>query len=504
MKRLISLLIVSALLLLMFSACGNAPEDISESITDSNGNITVSDSDDNDLSTIDEENEIKTGSNGSGAGSNTGTSDSASEGNTVGTGSGSGSNTANGDNSSTGSTDVSDPGISEPAVPEITVNLTKQTVTDPSYAVFENNTLKILKSADFSITGNFYGCIEASLGYNDVLRLKLSGANILNTTGPAIKIYNLVSDEKNDSVANNPDDETTIAGDLGIEYDQPDVIVSFTDGTSSTLEVRDCNLNDMIGTIYSEVSLSIRGHGDGIIKNANQNAVHCLKSVEVRNVNSLQLLAPNGRGVYTKARYTNNAGATVKISSKRDAIKCDKFYMSGGVLIACSQSNDAIDADDRAVITDGILVADTADIAKNYGIKVRRILENQIRPDKYDTFELSGGTVVATGGFNTLPSSDTSTAAYYSLGSNVATGATSIAVKNSSGNALLAFKTGDARPAILIASPSLSSDTGYSVWNGGSITGAEEYFINDNIIVTGTRICIGGNYSGGKKITDIS
>ena len=178
--------------------------------------------------------------------------------------------------------------------------------------------------------------------------------------------------------------------------------------------------------------------------------------------------------------------------------------MSGGVLIACSQSNDAIDADDRAVITDGILVADTADIAKNYGIKVRRILENQIRPDKYDTFELSGGTVVATGGFNTLPSSDTSTAAYYSLGSNVATGATSIAVKKSSGNALLAFKTGDARPAILIASPSLSSGTGYSVWNGGSIIGAEEYFIKDNIIVTGTRICIGGNYSCGKKITDIS
>lgn len=417
MKRFLSLLLTAALIMLTLVACGNKPSDISESITDENGHITVSDSDDENYATFDEENEIKTGS------SSFGSTISGDAGTSRGAVSGFEENSCFENNS----TDVSTPDSSatesrpndEPAIPEISVNLTKKTVSDPTFARFEKNTLKILKSADFSLTGNFYGCIEASLGYNDLLRLKLAGANILNTSGPAIKIYNLVSDEKNDSVANNPDDETSIGDDPTVDYDQPDVIVSFTSGTNSTLEVRDCNLNDMIGTVYSEVSLSIRGHGDGVIKNTNQNAIHCLKSVEIRNVNNLQLIAPAGRGVYTKARYTNALGATVKISANRDAIKCDKFYMDGGVLIACSQKNDAIDADDRAVITDGILIADTADIAKNYGIKVRRILENQIRPDKYDTFELSGGTVLAAAGFNTLPKSDVSKAVYYALDASV-------------------------------------------------------------------------------------
>ena len=532
MKRILILLILLSLLLLPFSGCSTAaPEDVSGAVIDANGNVMVSDPDDDDRSTFDEENEIKTNSAADGP---DGTAVTSGAGNADGSGSGGTSRpdgtarpdgtsrpdgasrpndttrpddpTSSGGVTSSGGATSSDGASSEsqePTAPEIVVNLSRRTVSDPDYAVFEKSTLKILKSADFILTGNFYGCIEASLGYNDMLRLKLAGANILNTTGPAVKIRNLVSDETNDSVANNPNDETTIPDDPGVEYDQPDVIISFTDGTYSTLEVKDCNLSEMTGTIYSEVSLSIRGHGSGLIKNANQNAVHCLKSVEIRNVNSLQLVAPAGRGVYTKARYTNSAFATVKISSNRDAVKCDKFYMSGGTLIACSQKNDAIDANDRAVITDGILVADTADIAKNYGIKVRRILENQIRPDKYDTFELSGGTIIAAGGFNTLPSGDTSAAAYYSLGGNIAKSAVAAAVKSKDGAVLFAFRTADTRPAVLISSPSLSSAAGGGVWTGGSISGGDEYFISDNMIVAGTRLYVGSGYSGGQKIADL-
>lgn len=507
MKKIIAILLCLLLTLGLFTACSGTPDDPSESLLDANGNLTVSDSDDEDLSAIDEDFEIKTSSaatdtatSSSGASStttansSTATQSSGSATSQAATTSVSASSTASTAATSSDPTPSTD--MDDDTLPQVTINLTKETVSQDGYAEFDGSTLKILKCADFSLTGNFYGCIEAELGYNEVIRLRMAGVNLLNTTGPVVKVLNLVSDEKNDNIANNPENETDIAGDQQIEYDQPDLIISFTEGTTNTLEVKDCNLSDMIGTIYSECSLSIRGHGEGTIKNANQNAIHCLKSVEVRNV-ELNLIAPAGRGVYTKARYENNAGCTVKISAYRDAIKCDKFYMYDGTLLAYSQKNDAIDSEDRAVISGGLLVADTADTSKNYGIKVRRILENQVRPDKYDTFEVSGGTVIAAGGFNTLPDDATTTAKYLHLDESFATGADEYAVKDASGKTLIAFSTAAARPDILIVSPALL-DGNCRVWRGGSVSGATKYLLQDNIIVFGTGLYSGGSYAGGK------
>lgn len=77
------------------------------------------------------------------------------------------------------------------------------------------------------------------------------------------------------------------------------------------------------------------------------------------------------------------------------------------------------------------------------------------------------------------------------------------AVKDSAGNTLFAFKTADTRPALLISSPELKS-SGCGVWTGGSISGAKEYFISDNIIIVGSHLYTGGSYSGGTKLSDLS
>lgn len=510
MKKAIAILLCF-LLICTLPACDVAPEDASSRLLDKNGNLTVSDTDDSDYSAIDEEFEIKTSgtdaaasnpASNSGSGvSESATATTSSQAN-VPTGTTLPADQTDHSSAATSSATTPPEKMDDDTLPQITVNLTRQTVSDSAYAVFEGSTLRILKCADFSLTGNFYGCIEASLGYNEVLRLRMAGVNLLNTTGPVIKVLNLVSDEKNDNIANNPEDESSIAGDQQTEYDQPDLILSFTEGTTNTLQVKDCNLSDMIGTVYSECSLSIRGHGQGTIQNANQNAIHCLKSVEVRNV-ELTLLAPAGRGVYTKARYENNSGCSVKISAYRDAIKCDKFYMYGGTLLACSQKNDAIDAEDRAVITGGLLIADTADISSNYGIKVRRILENQVRADKYDTFEISGGTVLASGGFNTQPDAATTTAAYLLLDNSQINAADQYAIKAASGNTVTAFSTAAARPSVLIVSPALN-DGSYQLWRGGTVSGATEYLLRDQIIQFSSGLYSGGSYSGGKSVGSVT
>lgn len=500
--------VLSLCILVSLSACKTQKKDQSSEYIDSSGHIVAADPDDSDINIIVEDNEVKTDSSGNIIVA--GDSASIDPGATVPVG----GNPTPGSvitepSGSTGtpvtSTDPAQPdepsSSPEVVLPPIDVNLSAKTVSDGSFAEFNGNSLKILKSGDFTLTGNFYGSVEAELGYNDVVRLRMVGANIINTSGPAIKVLNLVSDEKGGAAAANPDDETSIDGDLGTEYNQPDIIISFIDGTTSTLEVRDYNPTKITGTIYSEASLSIRGRGTGIVKNANQNAIHCIKSVEVKNC-TLELSAPAGRGVYTKARYENDENCRVSISARRDAVKCDKFYMNAGILSACSSGNDAIDADDRAVISGGILIADTADITKNYGIKVRRIIENQVRPDKYDVFEITGGYMVAAGGFNTLPDSALTTQCTALLSRTVQPGRT-LCVKDSSSAAAIMFEIQSDRPSVLITSPEFALGNEYSVYSGGSVSGSERICVHDNIIVGSSAFHIGGTYSGGNVLTSI-
>lgn len=498
MNRLLAVILILCLSLSLFAGCSKAESDSAEEYVDAQGNIIAADSDDSDLATFDEENEIKTDAAGEvistfSDGSAAFESAEAAEAQVA-------EETAA--NTSDAGSSASDSDLAD--LPQIDINLSEKTVSDSDYAVFNGSTLFISQSGDYTLVGNFYGCVEVEMDYNEVVRLRLVGVNIVNTTGPAIQFVNLASTEENSDEANNPNNESGVEDDQQVEMNQPDAIISFIDGTTSTLEVRDYSPNDMSGTIDSEVSLSIRGQGSGIIKNSNQNAIHCLKSIAVKNA-SLTLSAPAGRGIYTKARYENDENCTVKISAYRDAVKCDKFYMSGGTLIACSADNDAIDTDDRAIISGGVLLADSGDIYNNYGIKVRRVLENTVRADKNDTFSITGGTVLACGGYNTVPSADTTTQCAAVLQSGDYAQSTTLAVRGATGDTIMTFAVDAKRPSLLISGAGLAQGCGYSVFTGVSADDAAAVLsIDDSIIIDSVTLYDGASASGGTAAEDFS
>lgn len=193
-------------------------------------------------------------------------------------------------------------------------------------------------------------------------------------------------------------------------------------------------------------------------------SVNCTQSTE------------GGEGIESKAKLYINGGI-VEIGTYDDCINASTHIeISGGQIYCVARGNDAIDSNGTITISGGLTIANGASTP-----------EGGIDCDN-NTFKLTGGVLIATGGNNSSPTTSSTTQRYATFTSSANT---SVCVKNSSGDIVLLYKMPSTGTSVLFSAPELT--TGSSLLTGGTISGGTTF----------NGYTTGGTYSGGssKSIT---
>ncbi len=167
-------------------------------------------------------------------------------------------------------------------------------------------------------------------------------------------------------------------------------------------------------------------------------------------------------GIESKSVLTINGG-TIEIKATDDAINAGKFiYINGGDIYAYSTSNDGIDSNGPITITGGRILAIGAQNP-----------EGGIDCDQ-STFKITGGIVLGLGGNTSMPTASVST--QYSVVMSGSTAGQLISLVSSDNTEALTFLVPITRNTMLFSSPKLKSGQTYSLYTGGAVTGAEDFF----------------------------
>lgn len=185
-----------------------------------------------------------------------------------------------------------------------TINLDTMSVDGDGVSV-DGNTITISKGGDFTVTGTLAdGQIAVNAldenGDKDKVKLRLSGASITNSSGPAISI--------------------TAADEL---------LITLTDGTENSLTDSETYSDESIdGCIYSKDDIEIKGSGS---LNINANHGHGIKSND-----SLEI----GNG-------------SININSKNDGLHANETILISGGTLNIDAVGDGIQAEEILNITGG-------------------------------------------------------------------------------------------------------------------------------------------------------
>lgn len=185
-----------------------------------------------------------------------------------------------------------------------TINLDTMSVDGDGVSV-DGNTITISKGGDFTVTGTLAdGQIAVNTldenGDKDKVKLRLSGASITNSSGPAISV--------------------TAADEL---------FITLTDGTENSLTDSETYSDESIdGCIYSKDDIEIKGSGS---LNINANHGHGIKSND-----SLEI----GNG-------------SININSKNDGLHANETILISGGTLNIDAVGDGIQAEEILNITGG-------------------------------------------------------------------------------------------------------------------------------------------------------
>jgi hypothetical protein len=125
------------------------------------------------------------------------------------------------------------------------------------------------------------------------------------------------------------------------------------------------------------------------------------------------------------------------------------------------RSKDAIDSNINLTVNGGVIVAHGAGMPEGG-------MDNDIF-----TFTVTGGTFVALGGRNSVPTESVTTQNSVSLGS-IESGL--LTLKDSSGNIAIAYEMPEAAQSVLVSSADFETGIDYSIYHGGQIGSYSEIF----------------------------
>ena len=171
-------------------------------------------------------------------------------------------------------------------------------------------------------------------------------------------------------------------------------------------------------------------------------------------------------GIEAKGNLTINAG-TITLNTTDDALNAGgNITINGGTVYAYSSQNDAIDANGSSGITinDGIIVA--------IGIR-----EPECAFDcDNNTFKITGGLLVGLGTNNYSSPKNCSQSTVVLSNSYYGSANTTMAITDSSGNAVFAYTLPSSVGTVMIlSSPDIKTGTTYSVKKGVSVSGGTKF-----------------------------
>ncbi|NJL59579.1 MAG: carbohydrate-binding domain-containing protein [Desulfobacteraceae bacterium] len=373
----------------------------------------------------------------------------------------------------------------------------------------KGTTATIIAGGDYTVTGTLAnGMIIVNT--TEKAKLRLSGVNITNSSGPAIFIsnadkafitltegtVNYLTDGSsysveakaalfsNDTLEIKGNGTLYVSGNYkhGIASDD-DIIIengtiiirkSVKDGihANNNVTINGGNLtitptSDGIESegdiIVNDGTVTVSAGDDGMVAatdlTINGGTVNVTKSVE---------------GVESKGDIILNAG-TVVIAATDDGLNAaNNITINGGYLYSNTSSGDAIDSNGTLNINGGVTVATGGTVP-----------EGGADCDQ-NVFTITGGTLVAAGGANSTPTSTTSTQPSVLLGS--ATAGSVVRINDSSGAEVTDLQSNKSIIRICcFTSPNLTLGKTYTVYTGGTISGGTNFY----------GLYTGATYSGG-------
>lgn len=168
-----------------------------------------------------------------------------------------------------------------------------------------------------------------------------------------------------------------------------------------------------------------------------------------------------GEGIESKSVLTINNG-DFNIQTADDGLNAGSFiYINGGNIYVYSTSNDGIDSNGPMTITGGRIVSIAAG-GPEEGFDCDR-----------NTFKITGGILIGTGGATSSPTASVSTQPSVILGSGQANQL--MHIRSSDGKEAMTFTIPRAYNTMLFSSPKLKQGTTYQVYTGGSVAGTTDF-----------------------------
>lgn len=167
-------------------------------------------------------------------------------------------------------------------------------------------------------------------------------------------------------------------------------------------------------------------------------------------------------GIESKTVLTINGG-NISIDATDDALNAGtSIVINDGRVYARSSRNDAVDSNGTLTINGGLIVAEGATGP-----------EGGFDCDQ-NTFKVTGGIFVGTGGRNSSVTRSASTQNTVALQNGTAN--SQLVIRDASGKVAFAYTLPKASPAILIGTPALQTGTTYTVASGGTVAASTENF----------------------------
>jgi hypothetical protein len=325
------------------------------------------------------------------------------------------------------------------------------------------------------------------------VKLRLSGASITNSTGPAIycndadKFYITIDEGTTNTLIDgktysdqNADAALFSSDDIEIKGKGT---LSITANYSHAISGKDDVLiENGIINIISAVSDGI--HVNGAIDitggtftiNASKDAIQNEDEELVIDGGKFTLSA-GGQGLVSDTGVTVNGG-TVTVTKSDEGIESPSITINGGSVHLNAKKGNPLNASSSITINSGTVVG--------YGPES----QPAATIDPNITFTINGGTVLIAGSNVNLSQLPTGASSQHSIAvmlSSAQTASSAICIKDSTGKALITAKPKYAFNSIVFSLPELVKGTTYSIYAGGTVTGGTEA----NGLITG------GTYSGG-------
>lgn len=183
-------------------------------------------------------------------------------------------------------------------------------------------------------------------------------------------------------------------------------------------------------------------------------------------------------GIESKAELVINDGYII-VEAYDDCINAaTSLIINGGEIYCYSTANDAIDSNGTLTVTGGTVVA----------------IGTSSPEDGFDcnqnTFTITGGTLIGVGGGTSIPTANTCKQPSLVYGGSV-TQNTMFHISATDGTDVLTFKIPRTlqQMTLLFSSPALASDSDYTIYTGGSVTGGSDFY----------GLYTGATYSGGTQ-----